>query len=198
MKSSLKILLILAAILVVAGIYLAGINNTSVEKQEDAQTAWSNVESAYQRRSDLIPNLVKTVEGAADFERGTLTEVIEARAKATEVKIDPSNLDAAQLEKFQAAQADVSSALSRLLVTVERYPELRATENFQNLQHQLEGTENRINIARDRYNETVKAYNVYVRKFPQSFFARILGFDQMPRFEADEAARTAPEVEFNF
>lgn len=198
MKSSVKILIILGAIILIGGMFIASINNKSVEKQEEAQTAWSNVESSYQRRNDLIPNLVKTVEGAASFERGTLKDVIEARSKATEVKVDPSNMDPAQLEKFQEAQSEVSSALSRLLVTVERYPELKATENFQTLQSQLEGTENRINISRDRYNEKVKDYNMYIRKFPQSFLAGILGFDQMPRFEADEDAKTAPEVEFDF
>jgi len=186
------------AIILIAGMYIAGINNNAVEKQENAETAWSNVESSYQRRNDLIPNLVKTVEGAAEFERGTLTDVIEARSKATEMRIDPSNLDEASLQQFQQAQQEVSSTLSRLLVTVERYPQLRATENFQTFQSQLEGTENRINVNRDRYNAAVRDYNVYIRKFPQKMIVRMLGFDPMPRFEADEGTETAPEVEFNF
>lgn len=195
---SLKKWIIPIVIILILGMYVTNVNNNAVEKEEEAQTTWADVESAYQRRSDLIPNLVKTVEGAADFERGTLTDVIEARSKATEVKIDPSNLDAASLEKFQKAQSEVSSTLSRLLVTVERYPELKATENFQTLQSQLEGTENRINVSRNRYNAAVKEYNVYVRKFPQKPIVGILGFDKMPRFEADAGAEKSPEVEFDF
>lgn len=185
-------------ILVILALYAGGINNSAVDKEESAQTAWSNVESSYQRRSDLIPNLVKTVEGAADFERGTLTDVIEARSKATSINVDPSNLDSESIQKFQDAQNELSGALSRLLVSVERYPQLRATENFQSLQSQLEGTENRINVARDRYNEAVKDFNAYVRKFPQNLLAGILGFHKMTRFEADQGAENAPEVDFDF
>jgi len=170
--------------------------NTAIDKQEEAQTKWSDVESAYQRRSDLIPNLVNTVKGAADFERETLTEVVEARAKATSVNVDANNLNAEAIEEFQNAQNGLSSALSRLLVSVERYPELRATESFQELQSQLEGTENRINVSRNRFNEAVRDYNSYIRKFPQNLTARIFGFDKMVRFEADTGAETAPDVEF--
>jgi len=194
--------LIPVIVLVVLGIIIysltVGFNNTAIEKQEDARLAWSNVESSYQRRNDLITNLVRTVQGAADFERGTLTDVIEARSRATQVTVDPTNITPEQLAQFQQAQGEVSGALSRLLVTVERYPELRATQNFQQLQSQLEGTENRINVARDRYNASVRDYNTYIRRFPNSMFAGMFGFDQMARFEADAGSENAPEVEFDF
>lgn len=198
MKKWLVPVLIIGAILL--GIYLltVGKYNNAVEKQETAETAWSQVESAYQRRSDLIPNLVNTVKGAADFERGTLTDVIEARAKATSVNVDADNITPEQLQQFQQAQGEVSSALSRLLVTVERYPELRATQNFQQLQSQLEGTENRINVERNRYNETVRDYNVYIRKFPNNVIVGMYGFDEMPLFAGDPGTETAPEVDFDF
>lgn len=176
--------------------FTASVNNTAVSKQESAQTSWSDVESAYQRRSDLIPNLVNTVKGAADFEKETLTKVIEARSKATSINVDANNLDPAAMEQFQEAQGELSSALSRLMVTVERYPELKATENFRNLQSQLEGTENRINVARNRFNESVRDYNTYIRKFPQNLTANLLGFDRMVRFEADQGAEVAPDVDF--
>ncbi len=190
--------LILVGIIVIGGLFYFSVNNTAVEKQEEAQTKWSDVESAYQRRSDLIPNLVSTVKGAADFERGTLTDVIEARAKATSVNVDAGNLNAESLQQFQEAQQGLSSALSRLMVTVERYPELRATTNFQSLQSQLEGTENRINVSRNRFNEAVRDYNTYIRKMPQNMVARLAGFDKMTRFEADQGAETAPDVDFDF
>ncbi|HSP39985.1 MAG TPA: LemA family protein [Gillisia sp.] len=194
--------LIPVIVIVVLGIIIysltVGFNNTAIEKQEDARLAWSNVESSYQRRNDLITNLVRTVQGAADFERGTLTDVIEARSRATQVTIDPTNITPEQMAQFQQAQGEVSGALSRLLVTVERYPELRATQNFQQLQSQLEGTENRINVARDRYNESVRDFNTYIRKFPNSLFAGMFGFDQMTNFEADAGSEDAPDVEFDF
>lgn len=198
MKKWLVPVLIIGAILL--GIYLlfVGKYNTAVERQENAQTAWSQVESAYQRRSDLIPNLVNTVKGAADFERGTLTDVIEARAKATSINVDADNMTQEQLQQFQQAQGEVSSALSRLLVTVERYPELKATQNFQQLQSQLEGTENRINVERNRFNEQVREYNTYIRKFPNNVIVGMYGFDEMPLFESDPGAETAPDVEFDF
>lgn len=198
MKKWLVPVLIIGAIIL--GIYLltVGKYNTAVERQETAETAWSQVESAYQRRNDLIPNLVNTVKGAADFERGTLTDVIEARAKATSVNVDAENITQEQLQQFQQAQGEVSSALSRLLVTVERYPELRATQNFQQLQSQLEGTENRINVERNRYNETVREYNTYIRKFPNNVIVGMYGFDRMPLFEGDPGSETAPEVDFDF
>lgn len=175
-----------------------GFNNTAIGKQETARLAWSNVESSYQRRNDLITSLVRTVQGAADFERGTLTDVIEARSKATSVNIDPSNMTPQQIEQFQQAQGEVSSALSRLLVTVERYPDIKANQNFLQLQSQLEGTENRINVSRNRYNEAVTDYNTYIRIFPNSVFADWFGFEPMVRFEADRGVEDAPDVEFDF
>jgi len=178
--------------------WAVGINNTAVNYEEDAKTAWSNVESSYQRRSDLIGNLVKTVQGAADFERGTLTDVIEARAKATQVTVDPSNISPEKLAEFQQAQSGVSSALSRLLVTVERYPDLKANQNFLELQSQLEGTENRINVTRDRYNEAVNVYNKHIKIFPNSMLAGMFGFEEMTRFAAEQGAEKAPEVDFDF
>lgn len=194
--------LIPVIVIVVLGIIVysltVGFNNTAVEKQEVARKSWANVESSYQRRNDLIGNLVKTVQGAAEFERGTLTDVIEARSKATSVTVDPSNITPEQLQQFQAAQGEVSSALSRLLVTVERYPELKANQNFLQLQSQLEGTENRINVERNRYNESATDYDIYIRKFPNSVFAGWFGFDPMARFEADAGSEDAPEVDFDF
>lgn len=198
MKKWLIPLIIIVIGIVVIWRFTAGFNNTAVTKEENAKLAWSNVESSYQRRNDLIGNLVKTVEGAADFERGTLKEVIEARAKATSVNVDAENLSAAQIQQFQQAQQGVTSALSRLLVTVERYPDLKANQNFLQLQSQLEGTENRINVARDRYNEAVTDYNTYIRVFPNNMFAGLFGFERMERFQADAGAEDAPDVEFDF
>lgn len=189
------VLIILA---VVIGIFwlTSGVYNGAVDRQEEARRTWANVETAYQRRNDLIPNLVNTVSGAADFERSTLTEVIEARSQATSINLDADNLTQAQMEQFQAAQNQVSSALSRLLVTVERYPQLKATQNFQQLQSQLEGTENRISVARNRYNTAVTNYNSYIRRFPNNVLTGMYGFDRMPVYEADEGAEDAPEVQF--
>ena len=175
---------------------MKGFNNTAVTLQEEAKTKWSNVESAYQRRTDLVGNLVNTVKGAADFERGTLTDVIEARSKATSVNVDAGNLNSKQLQSFGKAQSGLSSSLSRLLVSVERYPKLQANKNFMNLQAQLEGTENRINVARNRFNEQVGQYNTHIKKFPNSLFASMFGFEEMTRYQADQGAEDAPEVEF--
>ncbi|MGB5460645.1 MAG: LemA family protein [Eudoraea sp.] len=182
------------------GIYqwAVGFNNTSVEYEANAKTAWSNVESSYQRRNDLIGNLVKTVQGAADFERGTLTDVIEARAKATSTTIDVDNLTPEKMAAFQEAQTGLSSALSRLLVTVERYPDLKANQNFLELQSQLEGTENRINVARDRFNEQVNIYDIYTSKFPNKILAGWFGFDEMARYQANPGSENAPDVDFEF
>lgn len=197
MKRWLPIIVIvgLLALLTFWGI---GISNTMVEMNGNAQKQWANVESAYQRRSDLIGNLVKTVQGAADFERGTLTDVIEARAKATSVNIDASNLNAENMAQFQEAQAGLSSALSKLLVSVERYPELKANQNFLELQSQIEGTENRINVERNRFNETAGNYNIYIRKIPKNIVASIAGHEPMALFKAEAGAEKAPNVEFNF
>lgn len=198
MKKWLIPLIIIVIGIVVIWRFTAGFNNTAVTKEENAKLAWSNVESSYQRRNDLIGNLVKTVEGAADFERGTLKDVIDARARATSINVDADNLNAAQIEQFQQAQQGVTSALSRLLVTVERYPDLKANQNFLQLQSQLEGTENRINVARDRFNEAVTDYNTYIRVFPNNMFAGLFGFERMQRFQADAGAEDAPDVEFDF
>lgn len=188
--------LIPVGIIALIVILIASSYNGLVGLRADAQTAWSNVESSYQRRNDLIGNLVETVKGAAQHEQGTLTAVVEARAKATQVNVDPSNITPDQLAAFQQAQSGVSSALSRLLVSVERYPDLKANQNFLELQSQLEGTENRINVVRDRYNESVNVYDKKIKSFPAVMFARILGFEEMARFQADEEARTAPKVQF--
>ena len=194
--------LIPVIVIVVLGIIVysltAGVNNTAVEYEESVLKNWADVENAYQRRSDLIPNLVSTVEGSADFERGTLTDVIEARAKATSVNVDAGNLNQEQIQQFQQAQGGLSSALSRLLVSVERYPDIKSNQIFLQLQSQLEGTENRISVARNRYNEAVRQYNTYIRKFPNNIFAGMFGFERKAPFEAEEGAENAPDVEFDF
>ena len=183
-----KTVLIIAGILIVLGAMLVKPYNNMVQKDEGCSRAWADVENAYQRRMDLIPNLVKTVQGAADYEKGTLTEVIEARAKATSVQVDPSNLTEESIAKFQAAQDQLSSALSRLMVVVERYPELKANQNFLELQAQLEGTENRIAVERGKFNETVNEYNSYIRKFPNNIIAGLFNFDKKGYFKATEGA----------
>jgi LemA protein len=178
--------------------WVVGFNNTSVTLQQDCKTAWGNVESSYQRRNDLIGNLVNTVSGAANFEKSTLTAVIEARAKATAVTIDPSKVTPAQLEAFQKSQTGVSSALSRLMVSVEKYPDLKANENFLRLQAELEGTENRIKTARDRYNQSVNPYNVHILRFPNSVLAGWFNFKELPYYKSDPGAEKAPTVKFDF
>ena len=172
--------------------------NNAIKLEEPTKEAWAKVESSYQRRNDLIGNLVKTVQGAADFERGTLKDVIEARAKASSTTIDPSNSTPEQLAAFNQAQSGLSSALSRLLVTVERYPELKANQNFLELQSQLEGTENRINVARDRFNETIRPYNEHIKTFPNNVLAGIFNLDELAYYEADAGSENAPDVDFNF
>ncbi len=196
MKKWLIPLIIIVVLGFIAFSFFGGVNNTAVEHEENAKTAWANVESAYQRRNDLIGNLVSTVKGAADFERETLTAVIEARSKATSVNVDANNLSPEAINKFQNAQGGLTSALSRLLVSVERYPELKANQNFLNLQSQLEGTENRINVERNRYNEAVKEYNTYIRKFPNNMVVGMFGFEKMSPFSADAGAEKAYKVEF--
>jgi len=180
------------------GIYnwVVGFNNTAVEKQETAKTQWANVESAYQRRADLIPNLVNTVKGYASHEKETLEGVIEARANATKTTIDPTNVTPEQMAAFQKAQSGLSGALSKLMVVVEKYPDLKANQNFLELQSQLEGTENRINVERNRYNATAKDYNVFTRKFPGKFLAGMLGFDPLVLFQSAEGSEKAPDVAF--
>ena len=198
MSKLLKTILIIVGIVIILGAMFVKPYNKMVQKDEGCSKAWANVENAYQRRMDLIPNLVKTVEGAANYEKGTLTEVIEARAKATSVQVDPSNLTEESLAKFQAAQDQLSSALSRLMVVVERYPELKANQNFLELQAQLEGTENRIAVERGKFNETVNDYNSYIRRFPNNIIAGIFNFDKKGYSKAAEGADKAPDVEFNF
>ncbi|MBR2235082.1 MAG: LemA family protein [Prevotella sp.] len=183
---------------VVAVIVLWGISayNGMVNVDEKATTEWAKVQSAYQRRADLIPNLVEVVKGYASHERETLEGVINARAKATQITVDPNNLTPEKLQEFQAAQGELSQALGRLMVVQEQYPELKANENFKDLQVQLEGTENRINEARNSFNSAVEDYNVKIRKFPNSLLAGIFGFDKKSKFEADANAQNAPQVKF--
>ena len=170
--------------------------NTIVQQDEAINQAWSQVENAYQRRSDLIPNLVETVKGYANFEKQTLTDVIEARAKATSVNINPENLSPEAVQQFQAAQGGLTSALSRLMVVVEQYPDLKANQNFLSLQTQLEGTENRIAFERKKFNDTVGVYNAGIRKFPRLIIASIFGFKKRGYFEAEQGAEQAPSVKF--
>ena len=187
---------IIIIILVILGFISVSRYNNMVSKEEDVKNAWAKVESQYQRRADLIPNLVNVVKGYAAHEKETLEGVIKARAEATSVKIDPTNLNAQNIQQFQAAQGQLTSALSRLMLVVERYPELKANQNFLELQAQLEGTENRIAVARDRFNDQVKEYNKMVRSFPGNIYAGLFGFEQMAPFEAKEGAENAPEVKF--
>jgi LemA protein len=184
--------------LVVISVVLWGtkVYNGMVTMNEDVTSQWGNVETAYQRRSDLIPNFVNTVKGAANFEQTTLTQVIEARSKATSVSIDPTKMTAENMQQFQQAQGQVSSALSRLMVVVEKYPELKATQNFRDLQVELEGTENRISVERRKFNDLARGYNTYVKRFPQNFIAGMFGFQSKPYFDAVEGAEKAPEVKF--
>lgn len=189
--------IILIIIAVAAGLGLMSSYNGLVKAETEIDSVWANVESSYQRRADLIPNLVNTVKGQANFEQQTLTNVIEARAKATQTKIDPSNLTEEQLNEFQQNQNQVGSALSRLLVTVEQYPQLKANEGFMNLQAQLEGTENRINVARNKFNEAARIYNEKVRQFPTKLAVMIFGFKAKPYFKSAAGAENAPTVNFN-
>jgi LemA protein len=176
--------------------YVKGINNTAVGYEQGINEAWGNVQTAYQRRNDLIGNLVNTVKGAADFEKSTLTAVIEARAKATAVTVDPTNITPEQLAAFNSAQSGVSSSLSRLLVSVERYPELKANANFLKLQDELASTENQILTARTRFNEQVKPYNTHIKTFPNNLFAGMFGFKEKAYFEAVTGAEKPVEVKF--
>ena len=175
---------------------LKGMYNNMVETSEKVKTAWSDVETQYQRRYDLIPNLVNTVKGFAEQEREVLTGVTEARSRASSIQIDPANLDENTLQQFQQAQGQLNSALSRLLVTVERYPDLKSNQNFLELQSQLEGTENRIAISRQRFNAATQDYNILIQSFPEITLAGLFGFEQKPLFEADQGAESAPKVEF--
>ena len=200
MKKGCLIWIIVGAIvaLVVLGIISWGtkVYNQMVTLQEGVTSQWGNVETQYQRRADLIPNFVNTVKGAAAFEQETLTQVIEARARATQVTIDPTNMTAENMQQFQAAQGELSSALSRLMVVVEKYPELKATQNYRDLQIELEGTENRISVERRKFNEVALSFNTYIKRFPQNFLSGMFGFTARPYFESMEGADKAPEVKF--
>ncbi|CAM3876960.1 LemA family protein [Flavobacterium sinopsychrotolerans] len=185
-----------AVVIFVIYSWVKGINNTAVTLNQNVEQSWGDVQTAYQRRNDLIGNLVNTVKGAADFEKSTLTAVIEARSKATSVKIDPANITPEQLAEFNKAQSGVSSSLSRLLVTVEAYPELKANQNFLKLQDELASTENQILTARTRFNEAVKPYNSHIKTFPNSLFAGLFGFKEKAYFTAVEGADKPVEVKF--
>lgn len=170
--------------------------NSLVTLDEQVKSQWGQVQNAYKRRSDLIPNLVSTVKGAANFEQKTLTDVIKARSEASSIKIDPTNLTPEKLQEFQAKQGQLSQALGRLLVVSEKYPELRATESFKELQSQLEGTENRISVEREKFNQITQEYNTKVRSFPSNISANMFHFKEKPYFQAEAAAQNAPKVEF--
>jgi LemA protein len=202
-KTLLIVLSILGVIilgLLVIGLSVAGSYNGLVGSSQAVDSSWAQVQNVYQRRSDLIPNLVQTVQGAANFEKSTIVQVTEARASVGKVNINQNQAptDPAQLAQFQQAQGQLGSALSRLLVVAENYPDLKATANFRDLQAQLEGTENRISVERGRFNTTVQIYNTKIRTFPTVFFAGLFGFQQKPYFQAIAGAETAPAVKFDF
>ena len=195
-KKSIITIVIIAVVVLAIYLWFKSGYNAMVMKQEAVQAQWAQVENVYQRRADLIPNLVATVKGYAQHEQGTLTDVIEARSKATGITIDPTDLDPEDIARFQAAQDQLSGALSRLLVSVEAYPELKANENFMALQAQLEGTENRITVERQKFNEKAMDYNQYIRKFPRNIIASMFDFEKVGYFKAQAGAETAPKVEF--
>ncbi len=194
MKKS-TIIIAIAVVAILVG-WVAGSYNGMVTAEENVNTQWSNVETQYQRRADLIPNLVNTVKGYATHEQETLESVMAARSKATQVTVDPSNLTAEKIEEFQQAQGEISSALGRLLAITENYPDLKANQNFLELQAQLEGTENRINVARKNFNEAAQEFNTSIRRFPRNIFAGIFGFERRSYFEAADGAEVAPNVQF--
>lgn len=196
MRRSSPILWIILALVLIVVFIGCGSYNGLVKMDETVKNAWNKVQSDYQRRADLIPNLVNTVKGEANFERGTLNDVISARARATSMQVSPDNLTPENIEKFQQAQAQLSGSLSRLLVTVEQYPNLRANDAFRNLQTQLEGTENRIKVSRNDFNDAVQAYNTKVRSFPTNLVAGIMGFHPRQGFTADPGSERAPTVDF--
>jgi LemA protein len=196
MKKSWIILAVIAVLVILLYASIKGTYNRMVQKGELVTAQWANVENQYQRRMDLIPNLVNTVKGYADFEQETLTEVIEARSKASSINVDANNLNPDMLGQFQEAQAGLSSALSRLLVVIERYPDLKANQNFLTLQDQLEGTENRIAVERRKFNNMAMDYNTFIKQFPKNIYASIFNFESKAYFEAEESASEAPEVQF--
>jgi LemA protein len=196
MKTSYIVIIVIVIILFIGGCGCVSSYNGIVSLDQNAQSKWGTVQTDYQRRADLVPNLVATVKGVANFEKSTLVEVTNARARATSIQVDPTKLTPETIQKYQAAQGQLSSALSRLLVASERYPELKATENFSGLQAQLEGTENRIAVARRDFNEAVQQYNTKIKSFPTNFIARMGGFTEKGYFQADAAAANAPKVQF--
>jgi len=199
MKSIKKSWIVIGVIIVLILIMYSsfkGSYNSMVTMEENVTAQWAQVENVYQRRADLIPNLVATVQGYADFEKETLQGVIEARSKATSVTIDPTNMNPATLQQFQAAQDGLGSALSKLMVVVERYPELKANQNFMDLQAQLERTENRIAVERRNFNTAAQGFNTYIRQFPKNILASLFGFEKRAYFTAIEGAESAPKVEF--
>ena len=191
-----KGLIAIIVVIVVIGAWAASAYNSMVSVQEGATTALANVQSTYQRRADLIPNLVETVKGYAAHEKQTLEDVVAARSKATQITLDPENMTPEKLKEFQQAQGELGSALGRLIAIQENYPDLKANENFRDLQVQLEGTENRINEARNKFNGVVQQYNIVIRKFPKNILAGIFGFNTMEKFEAEAGAEKAPQVKF--
>ena len=196
MKKSYIVIGIIVIILIGIFTWFKGSYNQMVSRSEGVSSQWSNVENQYQRRLDLIPNLVNTVKGYAEHEQNTLTQVVEARAKATQMRINFDQLDEKTIQQFNSMQGELSSALSRLMAISEQYPNLKANENFRDLQAQLEGTENRIAVERRKFNEDVKSYNAYIRSFPKNFIAGMFGFTPKPYFEATAGAEKAPEVKF--
>ena len=195
MKLNKTLIGIIAAVVIIGG-WAVSSYNSMVGEQEKATTALANLQSTYQRRADLIPNLVETVKGYAAHEKQTLEDVVAARSKATQVTLDPANMTPEKLKEFQQAQGELGAALGRLIAIQENYPDLKANENFRDLQVQLEGTENRINEARNSYNKTIQEYNTSIRKFPRNIFAGLFGFSTMDKFEAEAGAEKAPQVKF--
>ena len=191
-----KSTIILVAVIAALAMWVISAYNGIVKMDESVSTAWSNVENQYQRRTDLIPNLVNTVKGYAAHEKETFEAVVSARSKATQMTVDPENLTPEKLQEYQKAQGEIGAALGRLLAITENYPELKANENFKELQAQLEGTENRISVERRNFNEVARTYNTSIRTFPKSILAGMFGFDKRPYFEAEEGANKAPEVKF--
>lgn len=195
MKKAMPWIVVLGVLAIIA-LWAANVYNGLVSAEEEVESAWAQVENQYQRRSDLIPNLVATVKGYAAHENETLEGVISARARATQITVDPSNATPEQLAAYQKAQGELSQALGKLMAVAESYPDLKANENFRDLQAQLEGTENRCTIARQNFNEAARAFNTYLRRFPNNIIGGAFGFEKKPYFEADEDAKKAPKVEF--
>ena len=196
MKKGLIVLIAVVAVVLILFFWIKGMYNSMVRMDETVSQAWAQVENVYQRRADLVPNLVATVKGYAEHESSTLEAVVEARAKATQATVDPSSLSEDELARFMSAQNELGTAIGRLLVSVERYPDLKANQNFLELQAQLEGTENRITVERQKFNEAARNYNVTIRRFPNNIFAGMFGFEKKGYFEASEGTEQAPVVSF--